>query len=193
MLEIIIYAFGIMYSPGPANTLALFAGVSGQGWKAFPYCVGVGLAMLLYFLLIGYLGSYVTLQDYQAVISVLGGLYIAYLSVKIMRSSFEKGEQKAKVIDVNFKMGLILQLCNPKALVAILPIVTVQFPREGIEGVSIILWSLLLSFLACGAPGLYLLIGSRLKKVAMHSNMMAWVSRLMSLLLLFVAYRFIFF
>ena len=29
MLEILIYAFGVMYSPGPANMLALFAGVNG--------------------------------------------------------------------------------------------------------------------------------------------------------------------
>ncbi|WP_417579989.1 LysE family translocator [Nitrincola sp.] len=192
MLEIIIYAFGIMYSPGPANMLALFAGVSGQGWRAFLYCVGVGLAMLILFLLIGYLGSEIIPIKYQSLIAILGGMYITYLGVKILLSSFQQQTSHAKYASVNFKTGLILQLCNPKALVAIVPIVTVQFPRSQIEGGQIALWSLVLSIMACGAPSVYLLAGARLKKAAMNPKVMAWVNRVMALLLFYVAYRFIF-
>jgi threonine/homoserine/homoserine lactone efflux protein len=192
MLEILIYAFGVMYSPGPANMLALFAGINGQGWRAFLYCVGVGAAMLILFLLIGYLGGEIIPQDYQSFIAVLGGLYIAYLGVKILRASFQQSTLKAKDTEVSFKTGLILQLCNPKALVAIVPIVTVQFPRAQIEGGHIALWSLGLAAMACGAPSVYLLAGSRLKKAAMNPIIMAWVNRIMALLLFYVAYRFIF-
>ncbi|WP_417528088.1 LysE family translocator [Marinomonas shanghaiensis] len=192
MLEILIYAFGVMYSPGPANMLALFAGINGQGWRAFLYCVGVGLAMLILFLLIGYLGGDVIPMEYQSLIALLGGLYIAYLGVKILRASFQQNELKAKATMVNFKTGLILQLCNPKALVAIVPIVTIQFSRAQIEGGQIALWSLGLAAMACGAPSTYLLAGSRLKKAAMNPKVMAWVNRIMALLLFYVAYRFIF-
>lgn len=192
MLEILIYAFGVMYSPGPANMLALFAGINGQGWRAFLYCVGVGVAMLILFLLIGYLGGEIVPQDYQSFIAILGGLYIAYLGVKILRASFQSATMKAKNTEVSFKTGLILQLCNPKALVAIVPIVTVQFPREQIADGQIAVWSFGLAVMACGAPSVYLLAGSRLKKAAMNSIIMAWVNRIMALLLFYVAYRFIF-
>ncbi|NLQ18523.1 LysE family transporter [Marinomonas sp. M1K-6] len=192
MLAILIYAFGVMYSPGPANMLALFAGVNGQGWRAFLYCVGVGFAMLILFLLIGYLGGGIIPQEYQSFIAILGGVYIAYLGVKILQASFQQSALKAKDTQVSFKTGLILQLCNPKSLVAIVPIVTVQFPRSQIEGGQIALWSLGLSAMACGAPSVYLLAGSSLKKAAMNPKVMAWVNRIMALLLFYVAYRFIF-
>ena len=191
MLDILIYAFGVMYSPGPANMLALFAGVNGQGWRAFLYCVGVGLAMLILFLLIGYLGGEIIPQEYQSLIAVLGGIYIAYLGGKILQASFQQSALKAKDTVVSFKTGLILQLCNPKALVAIVPIVTVQFPREHIAGGQIALWSLGLSVMACGAPSVYLIAGSCLKKAAMNPKIMVWVNRIMALLLFYVAYRFI--
>jgi threonine/homoserine/homoserine lactone efflux protein len=192
MLEIIIYAFGVMYSPGPANMLALFAGVNGQGWRAFLYCVGVGVAMLILFLLMGYLGGGIIPTKYQSIIGVLGGIYIAYLGIKIMQASFQTKAAKKKEADVSFKTGLILQLCNPKALVAIVPIVTVQFPRAQIEGGQIALWALILSTMACGAPSTYLFAGARLKKAALSPVIMAWTNRCMAVLLFFVAYSFIF-
>lgn len=191
MLAIIIYAFGVMYSPGPANVLALFAGINGQGWRAFLYCVGVGLAMLILFLLIGYLGSDIIPTEYQSIIAILGGVYIAYLGVKILQASFQQTEVRAQDKTVSFKTGLILQLCNPKALVAIVPIVTVQFPRAQIENGQIAVWSFGLALMACGAPSVYLIAGSCLKKAAMNPKIMAWVNRIMALLLFYVAYRFI--
>ncbi|QRV25404.1 LysE family translocator [Marinomonas foliarum] len=193
MLAIIIYAFGVMYSPGPANMLALLAGVNGQGWRAFLYCVGVGLAMLILFLLIGYLGGDIIPLKYQSIIAILGGIYIAYLGVKILQASFQQAEVRAQDKAVSFKTGLILQLCNPKSLVAIVPIVSVQFPRFHIEGSQIALWSFGLALMACGAPSVYLLAGSRLKNAAINPKVMAWVNRGMALLLFYVAYRFVFY
>ena len=192
MFEILIYAFGVMYSPGPANMLALFAGVNGQGWRAFLYCVGVGLAMLILFLLIGYVGGEIIPKKYQSLIAILGGIYIAYLGGKILQASFQSSTMKTKNTEVSFKTGLILQLCNPKALVAIVPIVTVQFPRAQIENGQIAVWSFGLAVMACGAPSVYLIAGSCLKKAAMNPKIMAWVNRIMALLLFYVAYRFIF-
>ncbi|MFT2098543.1 LysE family translocator [Marinomonas sp. 2405UD66-6] len=192
MLEIIIYAFVTMYTPGPVNTLALLAGVNGQGWRAFLYCVGVGIAMLIWFLVIGYLGGEIIPAGYQSIISILGGLYIAYLAGKIMHSSFQQQSSNGKTTELSFKMGLILQLCNPKSMVTIVPIVTIQLPRISVEGGQIALWSLVIGIMACGAPSTYLLCGSRLKKIATNPNVMAWLNRVMAMLLFLVAYRFVF-
>lgn len=191
MLEIILYAFGIMYSPGPANTIALLAGVNGQGWRVLFYCLGVGVAMLIWFLVIGYLGSEVIPAGYQSVISILGGVYIAYLAWEIMRSSFQKANSTEST-EVSFKTGLILQLCNPKSMVAIVPIVSIQFPRMQIEGGQIALWSIGLSLMAFGAPSTYLLVGSCFKNTAKNPIVMSWLNRIMGMLLFFVAYRFVF-
>lgn len=192
MLDIILYAFGIMYSPGPANILALFSGVNGQGRRAFSYCLGVGLAMFILFLLISYLGSRMIPEAFQRWIAIVGAIYIAYLASKIMLASFSLILPKEKETRVSFKTGLILQLCNPKSLVAIVPIVTVQFPRAGIEGNQMVLWSLMLAVIACGAPSVYLLVGSYVKQSSINPNSMIWINRIMALLLFFIAYRFLF-
>jgi len=58
MVEIFAYAFGIMYTPGPVNLLSLNAGLNDEVSSALRFCVGVGLAMLLLFLLFGYTGAW---------------------------------------------------------------------------------------------------------------------------------------
>jgi len=192
MLAIIIFAFSIMYSPGPANMLALFAGINHQGWRALLYCVGVGCAMFILFLVFGYLGSNLIPSHYQRLIAVLGGFYIAYLAIKVLLASRAEQKSPAGATQLTFKTGLILQLCNPKSLVAIIPITTVQFANADITGSAILAWSLLLSIMSCGAPSLYLFAGSRLKKAALNPFVMAWLNRIMGALLLYVAYGFIF-
>jgi threonine/homoserine/homoserine lactone efflux protein len=94
----------------------------------------------------------------------------------------EKGQSK-----LNFRSGLIMQLLNPKALVAILPIVTVQFPAAQITGVSIFLWSFVLSSMAFGAPGSYLLMGARLSRFISQPLYFRALNLSMALLLLYVA------
>ncbi|WP_296061822.1 hypothetical protein [uncultured Amphritea sp.] len=81
----------------------------------------------------------------------------------------------------------MLQLLNPKAFVAILPIVSVQFPAAHISGVSILFWSLLLAGLAFGAPGSYLLMGVRLRKLISQPRYFRLLNNTMALLLLYVA------
>jgi len=191
MLEILIFAFGIMYSPGPVNMLALFAGVNNQGKKALFFCFGVGIAMLILFLVLGYLGSQIIAAEYQIFVAIMGALYISYLGFKIMLTSFKTQSLESNTTRLHFKAGLALQLFNPKALIAIIPIVSIQFPRAAIEGNQIALWSLILSAMACGAPSLYLFAGHKLKRFALNKDVMAWINRLMAILLWFVAYQFI--
>ncbi|BFM49972.1 LysE family transporter [Marinomonas sp. THO17] len=192
MLEILVFAFTIMYTPGPVNFIALFAGVNNQGWQAFRFCLGVGLAMFFLFLTLGYLGSELVTPTIQKIIAVSGGLYIAYLALKILYASRHFNLEAQDANRLNFKMGFVLQACNPKALVVIVPITTVLFPQANITGNAILIWSMILASMACGASSLYLLIGSKMKSVATAPKRMNWINRLMALLLLIVAVDFIF-
>lgn len=192
MLEILIYAFSIMYSPGPANLLALFAGLNRQGWPAIRYCFGVGSAMLLFFILVSYLGESFIPPESRSVFSILGGLYIAYLALKVWFASFDDQKEHRSSDNISYSTGLILQLCNPKSLIAVIPITTVLFSKAGIEGAAILPWCLLLAAMATGAPGMYLMFGSLLRHASLNPRVMAWINRLMALLLSYVAYGFLF-
>lgn len=198
MLEIFIYAFGIMYTPGPVNLLTLNAGLHAQVRSTLAFCVGVGCAMLILFLLFGYTGAWLVQPSYQIVISILGSFYIAYLAFKIAQSStantrFDQSSKRSVDLRSNsaktltFKAGLMMQLLNPKAFIAILPIATIQFPAAGVSGGLIAIYALLLSTLAFGAPTCYLLMGARLSQFISRASYFRYINLGLSALLFFIA------
>ncbi|HDZ48346.1 hypothetical protein LCGC14_0034900 [marine sediment metagenome] len=168
MLGIVAYALGAMYSPGPVNLLGLNVGINGQAKKSVGFCLGVGTAMLVYLLVLGWAGAAWINDEALVVVSALGCSYIIYLASKIARSSADlstnlntdvnKHDNAPKLL--NFRNGLVMQLLNPKAMMATLPITTLQFPAAGIQGFSLVVWALGLALLAAGAPGSYIAIGS---------------------------------
>ncbi|WP_110640538.1 LysE family transporter [Salinicola sp. CPA57] len=164
MLAIVAYALGVMYTPGPVNLLGLNAGLHGQARSSLGFYIGVGLAMLILFLLFGWAGAAWVRGDMLAVVGALGCGYIFYLAIKIARSSIDLPAVRQAPRVMRLRDGLIMQLCNPKGIVATLPIATIQFPAAGIHGLSLTLWSLGLAALAVGAPGSYALIGVVLGK-----------------------------
>ncbi|MEL7965788.1 LysE family transporter [Vreelandella neptunia] len=160
MLGIVAYALGAMYSPGPVNLLGLNIGINGQAKKSVGFCLGVGTAMLVYLLVLGWVGAAWIDDEALIVVSALGCGYIVYLASKIARSSVDISEPDNAPRLVSYRDGLVMQLLNPKAIVATLPITTLQFPAADIQGLSLVVWAFGLAMLAAGAPGSYILIGS---------------------------------
>lgn len=187
MLEIVAYALGVMYTPGPVNLLGLNAGLHGQAKASLGFYLGVGLAMFLLFVMFGLAGAAWVRGDMLAVVGALGSGYIFYLGIKIARSSIDLGAVRQAPRVMRFGDGLVMQLCNPKGIVATLPIATIQFPAVGIHGISLIVWSLGLAVLAVGAPGSYALIGAMLGKRVENPVILKGFSLSMSVLLVGVS------
>lgn len=117
MIEIIAYAIGVMYTPGPVNLLGLNTGLNGHAKASTGYYFGVGSAMLLLFLSFGWLGSTLISRDALIIISILGCGYIATLAVKILKASVTIGDNTTNERPLRYQQGLILQLLNPKGVV----------------------------------------------------------------------------
>ncbi|MFB9869180.1 LysE family translocator [Vreelandella sulfidaeris] len=161
MLAIVAYALGVMYTPGPVNLLGLNVGINGQAKRSVGFCLGVGSAMLVYLLVLGWAGAAWIGGQARVAVSALGCGYILYLAFKVARAKAELETATDAPRLLSYRDGLVIQLLNPKAMVATLPIATLQFPAAGIQGISLIIWSFALALLAAGAPGSYVLIGSR--------------------------------
>lgn len=187
MLAIIAYALGIMYSPGPVNLLGLNMGLHGQARGTFGYCLGVGLAMLMLFLLFGFAGAAWVQPNVLVVFGALGCGYILYLALKIARASIDTTELAPAPRALSFRDGLLLQLGNPKGVVATLPIATLQFPAAGIHGGMLAVWSLGLAALAVGAPGSYALLGAVLGRRMENPRLVKGINLVMAALLVGVA------
>ena len=76
---------------------------------------------------------------------------------------------------------------SPKAMIATLPITSIQFPAAQIHGWSLLPWSLLLGLLAAGAPGSYSMAGSLIGRHLQHPRWFRYFNLLMAALLLYSA------
>lgn len=158
MLAIIIFAICIMYTPGPVNLLSLNNGLQKRFLAHIPFSIGVGIALFLWFLIIGYSGTSIIQESMLPYLGILGSGMITYLAFKILQAPLHSGAGEAK--HLTFTDGLLMQLLNPKSFLVVLPVATVQFPAAGIQGSAIVVWSLALGLLGTGAPISYAAIGT---------------------------------
>lgn len=187
MLEIFAYAIGVMYTPGPINLLGLHSGIQGKLRLHVGFFAGVAAAMLILFIGLSFLGNHLINQLLLPYISLVGCAYILYIAWKVFGSNIEVSSSTTNCNVLSFRDGFVMQLLNPKALVATLPISTIQFPAAGITGGGVIAWSLVLTVLAFGAPGSYSAVGTMVGKRIENPVYFKIFNILMSALLVFVA------
>ncbi|MCZ4250175.1 MULTISPECIES: LysE family translocator [Pseudoalteromonas] len=186
MADIFAYAIGIMYTPGPINLLGLSSGLNKQTRSHLGFFIGVGSAMFILFVLLGYLGLQVINPQFLPYVSLIGCGYILYIAWKVAKAKVQVSDTSADA-SLSFFDGLFMQLLNPKALVATLPIATIQFPSADITGAAIVFWSLILAILAFGAPTSYSLAGLMLGKQVSRPGVFNMFNKLMAILLVYVA------
>ncbi|MBU75747.1 MAG: transporter [Pseudoalteromonadaceae bacterium] len=186
MADIFAYAIGIMYTPGPINLLGLSSGLNKQTRSHLGFFIGVGSAMFILFILLSYLGLQVINPQFLPYVSLIGCGYILYIAWKVAKAKVQVNDTSADA-SLSFFDGLFMQLLNPKALVATLPIATIQFPSADITGAAIVFWSLILAILAFGAPTSYSLAGLMLGKQVSRQGIFNVFNKLMAVLLVYVA------
>lgn len=170
-MDIFLYAFSVMYSPGPVNFMGLNAGLTGKLRRSTGFFIGVGCAMMVMFVLFGYTGEAIISQAALPYISVVGGVYTLYLAYQVFtaRTVVDEGSS-VPTKSLTFWNGLVIQLLNPKGIVAVLPITSVMLPAAHITGAAIAGVSALLALGAVGAPWVYALLGAMLgRRISGHS------------------------
>ena len=187
MLEIFLYAIGIMYTPGPVNLLGLKSGMSSNITSHLEFFLGVASAMLLLFLVLGYAGLAFIPVNVLPLMRVAGCLYILYIAIKIALATVTFSQKHTQKKPLTYANGLFIQLLNPKGLAATLPITTIQFPAANITGTGIFYLSCALAVLAFGAPASYALLGRAIGTHVENPKDFKRFNLIMAALLVFVA------
>jgi threonine/homoserine/homoserine lactone efflux protein len=187
MLEILFFAFSIMYSPGPVNILSLNSGAQKQFRAHIPFCCGVGSALSFLFLLCGYTGSVIVKDTLLPIIAIAGIGFILYLAYKILSAKMDGVDKNENVAVLTYKDGLLMQLLNPKGMLVILPVTAVQFPAAGIEGLGIAVWSIGLGLLGFGAPFTYAACGAFVSRNFQGNSYLKVMNFIMGMMLIAVA------
>lgn len=187
MVGIISFAFGVMYTPGPVNILSLNSGTQSQFRSHIPFCLGVASALAFWFTVVGYTGSMIINDNVLPIIAVAGICFILYLSYKILTADVDASGSDEPVTVLTYKDGLFMQLLNPKSMLVVLPVTTVQFPAAGIDGIWIAIWSVGLGAFGFGAPFSYAICGSLVSKKFSGESFFKILNIIMGLMLIAVA------
>jgi threonine/homoserine/homoserine lactone efflux protein len=192
-MDIFLYAFSVMYSPGPVNFMALNAGLTGRFRRSLGFFVGVGCALLVLFILFGYTGEAIISQGALPYISLVGGLYTLYLAYQVYTATtVVPGEASEPPVaaqkTLTFWNGFLIQVLNPKGIMVVLPITSVMLPAAHITGSSIAIVSALLAIAGGGAPGVYSLLGAILGRRITRESYFTVFNRLMGLALVVCAF-----
>ena len=163
------FAVVVGYTPGP-NTISSASMALTYGYRrTIPYHLGIGSGFFLLMVTSALVASAIKtlLPSLIPTLTILGALYILYLAIHLLRSSFSLASKMPKPL--GFGRGMLLQLFNPKALLMGLTIYStflVDLPNS-------VLWrggsALFIALLMYGSITLYSLTGAVLLKV-LHSN-----------------------
>jgi len=185
----ILYSISIIYSPGPINFLGLNQGINNRTNKSKGFFIGVGVAFLILLLVIAYTGEKLIKKEYLLYTSIIGSIYILYLAYKIIKSSVNlKDDKNNNNKTLTFKDGFVMEIMNPKAMLATLPLATIYFPINNIEGIKVFTVSIILSIMASSAPFGYALIGSFFSDMMKNEKIIKGFNIIMALLLMYVAF-----
>ncbi|MFM2482082.1 LysE family translocator [Celerinatantimonas sp. YJH-8] len=185
MFAIFAYAFGIMYTPGPVNLLSLHGGLHGLTRRHIGFFIGVGCALFIMFVSLSLVSHMLISPRFLPYISLVGCVYILYVAWHILRADVSlESASPVQARTLSFWNGLLIQLLNPKGFMATLPIVTIQFPAEGIHGMMLLFWVLILSAMGGGAPASYSLIGLWCGKQLHQPVYFKMFNRVMAILLI---------
>jgi threonine/homoserine/homoserine lactone efflux protein len=147
----------------------------------------VGVALCIWFVVIGYAGRAIISDGVMPAISALGCAFILYLAYKVVMSDVEGVLNGEGGSSLSFRDGLLMQLLNPKSFLAVLPVTAVQFPAAGIEGGQIAVWSAALGSLGFGAPLAYAVVGTKISRHIENTVYLKWFNYLMGAALAWVA------
>jgi len=189
-MEIIIYAFTVMYTPGPVNLIGMNAGFTDTLKKTWGFFLGVGIAMFIWFLVIGLAGQYFISATFIPYIALAGSIYTLYLAYKIGSSSVSESDIEDAKSDKSLSLanGFFLQALNPKNSLVVVPITTVMFPAVGILGSKLVFVSFLIALGGGLAPASYFAIGRLIGNNISAPKYFKASNIVMSILLVIVAF-----
>ncbi|MDP2966249.1 MAG: LysE family transporter [Pelolinea sp.] len=113
----IIFLFTSMITPGPNNITGASMGILHGYKKSYKYVLGVGAGFFCIMVLSGLLSGFLLkfIPGFERIVRVLGALYILWMAVGLLRSSFSSEITEQPLL--GFSKGLLLQFFNPKVMV----------------------------------------------------------------------------
>ena len=175
----------ITFSPGPATFTAIKNGASyGLKYSIIGICGNEVALMLMAAISVAGLGAVIMASTILfTILKTLGGLYLAYLGVKMIMSNpstltEEKTQLKTRINGISlFVESFLVGISNPKAMAFL-----IAFFPQFIDPTQPVLWQfavLGLTFMACSFSALviYAIAATRLSAYLKQALILKWFNR----------------
>lgn len=194
--SLIIAATLLLGSPGPVPiALAGIGGVFGVG-RGLPFLFGIlaGLAVAISVGSAGVAALFAAVPESRIVLGVLGGLYIAYIAIKIASAPVgpgDLGDLGVEAAPPSFRDGFVLNLLNPKAYAAFLALFSQFLLPFSTSLASTLVTAVVILFVAFVVDAIWLMLGGLLAPVFQSARYGRLLRILMGVMMvLAVAYGF---
>jgi len=117
LVPLLMFAIVSSFTPGPNNIISMTHARKYGYQAALKFIGGVAAGCFAIMLLSGYFNFalYQWIPRVKFALDLLGGLYLLYLAVKIIRSKPQQNEDPAGTMNT-FWFGLFFQFINPKVI-----------------------------------------------------------------------------
>ena len=183
-LAVLLFAFSTTITPGPNNVMIMSSGVNYGSKASMPHYLGICLGFPFMVLLVG-LGFGVVFDRYpnlHQLIKVAGVVYLLWLAWHIASAepkAIEKGERKP----LSFWQAVLFQWVNAKAWVMATGAVAAFTTVQGNALVEVLAITFAFLLVAFPCVGLWLVLGSVLRKLLTNPMMQRIFNISMGLLL----------
>ena len=186
-LPLSIFLFSTMITPGPNNITGASLGIIHGYRKSFKYVLGVGAGFFLIMIICGLLSGFLLkiIPGFEKFVRVLGALYILWLAMDLLRSSFSNEITEQPLL--GFSRGLMLQFFNPKVMVLGLTVYASFLAPLAKNYAWLAMSALLLACLAFMITFLWTLAGSILLQNLKKPAILKMVNLALALLLVYTA------
>lgn len=120
-----LWEFGLVWAmavvlPGPNFLVAARSGLAGSRGRGLMTALGIAIGSITWALsaMVGLHALFLAFAWLYGAVKILGGLYLLYVGLTVIRSAFIKGERAGEPSSVGrvggFRIGLLTNLSNPK-------------------------------------------------------------------------------
>jgi len=186
-LPLSIFLFSSMITPGPNNITGASLGIIHGYRKSFKYVLGVGAGFFLIMIISGLLSGFLLgmIPGFEKFVRVLGALYILWLAMDLLRSSFSNEITEQPLL--GFSRGLMLQFFNPKVMVLGLTVYASFLAPLANNYVWLAISAVILGCLASVFTSLWTMAGSILFQNLKKPAILKMVNLALALLLVYTA------
>ncbi len=180
----LLFVFSAAFTPGPNNIMLMSSGLNHGVRASLPHLFGIVLGVPTMFLAVGFGFTFFLEQtpSLYAVIKILGILYLLYLAWLIASSAPSSLDSDAAA-PFTFFQAALFQWVNPKAWMMGTGAIAAFSNADAALGGQIFIMAFVFMLMAIPSAGVWLVLGSWLKRFFRNARYLIIFNRTMAIIL----------